>query len=47
LDKNKLAEYVACVAERRGANRFWLKNVRERDHMCPWGGKVSKWVLMK
>jgi hypothetical protein len=43
----RLVEHVACIGEGRGAYRFWLKNVRERDHMCAWGKKISKWILMK
>jgi hypothetical protein len=27
----RLTGHVACVGERRGAYRFWLKNVREKE----------------
>jgi hypothetical protein len=44
------AEYVARMGDRRGAHRFLVRDLRERDHLKDLNRDwsiISKWILKK
>jgi hypothetical protein len=46
----KSAGHIACMGERRGAYRFWCRNLRERDHLEDSGidgTLILKWICRK